>query len=266
MWARRRTTAIDDADWAAALERLPVLDPLDGDERDRLRGLAARFLAGKSIEPVQGQRVEAVDAAVIAALACLPVLALGLDAYRSWRTVVVYPAGFVSREHEVDEAGVEHEWEEERSGESWLGGPVVLSFEDVEASGRGDGYNVVIHEAAHKLDMLDGDANGRPPLHRGMDAAAWSRDFAAAFEDLNRRLEAGEEPPIDEYAGEEPGEFFAVASECFFETPDALDAAYPSVYGHLRAFYRQDPLARLERLRRVRPTAAGAAPRRRRRP
>ncbi len=259
MWVRRRKRAIDEADWAAVLERLPILDPLDDGERRRLRGLAARFVAGKSIEPVQGQRVDAVDAAVIAAQACLPILALGLDAYRSWRTIVVYPAGFVSREHEVDEAGVEHEWEEERSGESWLGGPVVLSFEDVGASGCGDGYNVVIHEVAHKLDMLDGEANGRPPLHPGMDAAAWSRDFTAAFEDLNRRIEAGETPAIDEYAAEEPGEFFAVASECFFETPDVLEAAYPSVYGHLRAFYRQDPLARLERLRRVQ---SAEAPRR----
>ena len=258
MWPRRRTRAIDEADWAAVLERLPILDPLDDGERERLRGLAARFVAGKSIEPVLGQRVGAVDAAVIAAQACLPVLALGLglDAYRSWRTVVVYPAGFVSRGHEVDEAGVEHRWEEERSGESWLGGPLVLSLEDVEASGCGDGYNVVIHEVAHKLDMLDGDANGRPPLHPGMDAAAWSRDFTAAFEDLNRRLEAGETPPIDEYAAEEPGEFFAVTSECFFETPEVLDAAYPAVYAHLRGFYRQDPLARLDRYRRARPGSA----------
>ena len=80
-----------------------------------------------------------------------------------------------------------------------------------------------------------------------MDAAAWSRDFGAAFDDLNRRIEAGETPPIDDYAAEEPGEFFAVASECFFETPGVLDAAYAAVYSHLRAFYRQDPLARLER-------------------
>ena len=249
MWPRRRERAIDESDWSSALERLPILDLLDDDELARLRDLAAHFLSEKSIEPVLGQRIGAVDAAVIAAQACLPVLALGLDAYRSWRTVVVYPAGFVSRGQEVDEAGVEHEWEEERSGESWLGGPVVLSLEDVEASGCGEGYNVVIHEVAHKLDMLDGDANGRPPLHPGMDAAAWSRDFTAAFEDLNRRIEASETPPIDEYAAEEPGEFFAVASECFFETPDELDAAYPLVYAHLRDFYRQDPLARLDRFR-----------------
>ena len=249
MWPRRRARAINEADWAAVLDRLAILDPLDDEERARLRDLATRFVAGKSIEPVLGQRIGAMDVAVIAAQACLPVLALGLDAYRSWRTVVVYPAGFVSREHEVDEAGVEHEWEEERSGESWLGGPVVLSLEDVEASGRGDGYNVVIHEMAHKLDMLDADANGRPPLHPGMDAAAWSRDFGFAFQDLGRRIEAGETPPIDEYAAADPGEFFAVASECFFETPGALDAAYPAVYSHLRGFYRQDPLARLDRFR-----------------
>ena len=257
MWPRRRAKSIDEAAWAAALDRLRILDPLDDGERGRLRDLAARFVAGKSIEPVLGQAVDTVDAAVIAAQACLPVLALGLDAYRSWRTVVVYPAGFVSRGHEVDEAGVAHDWEEERSGESWLGGPVVLSLEDVEDSGCGDGYNVVIHEMAHKLDMLDGDVNGRPPLHQGMDAAAWSRDFGAAFEDLNRRIEAGDTAPIDEYAAEDPGEFFAVASECFFETPEVLDATYPAVYGHLRDFYRQDPLARAGRYRRVRSAAAG---------
>lgn len=247
MWPRRRASAIDEAAWAAALDALPILDPLDEKETARLRALAAGFLARKSIEPVHGQRLDPADTAVIAALACLPILSLGLDAYARWRSVVVYPAGFVARERELDESGVEHQWEEARSGESWFDGPVVLSFEDVEASGRGEGYNVVVHEMAHKLDMLDGDANGRPPLHRGMDPEAWSRDFGAAFEDLHRRIEAGETPPIDEYAAEEPGEFFAVASEWFFERPSTLDGAYPAVYAHLRDFYRQDPLARLRR-------------------
>ena len=248
MWRRRRTQAIEEADWSMALDALPILDPLDGEERARLRALAERFVASKSIEPVLGQELGALDVAVISAQACLPVLALGVDTYSSWRTVVVYPAGFVSREHEVDEAGVAHEWAEERSGEAWSGGPVVLSLEDVEASGQGEGYNVVIHEMAHKIDMLDGEPNGRPPLHREMDARGWSRDFGAAFEDLNRRVDAGEPPPIDEYAAAEPGEFFAVASEYFFEAPGLLASAYPAVYGHLRDFYRQDPLARLERM------------------
>ena len=247
MWHRRRAQAIEDADWSKALDALPILDPLDRDERARLRGLVERFVASKSIEPVLGQDLGSVDVVVISAQACLPVLALGLDAYASWRTVVVYPAGFVAREHEVDEAGVAHEWSEERSGEAWSGGPVVLSLEDVEASGQGEGYNVVIHEMAHKLDMIDGEANGRPPLHREMDARSWSRDFGAAFADLNRRVDAGETPPIDEYAAAEPGEFFAVTSEYFFEAPDLLDSAYPAIYGHLCEFYRQDPLTRLQR-------------------
>ena len=248
MWPRRRAGAIDEREWAAAIEGLPILDRLDGTEVARLHGLATRFIAAKTIEPVQGQTLEALDVVVIAAQACVPILSLGLDAYASWRTVVVYPAGFISRGRDVDDAGVEHAWEEERGGESWVGGPVVLSFEDVEASGHGDGYNVVIHEMAHKLDMLDGDANGRPPLHRGMDPVAWTRDFSAAYDDLNARIESGEEPPIDEYAAEEPGEFFAVASEFFFESPGVLDDAYPSVYAHLRGFYRQDPLADLARI------------------
>ncbi len=267
MWPRRRA-AIADPDWAAALDALPVLAPLDDGERARLRALAARFAAKKSIEMADaaaggagGRRgLEPAEVARLAALACLPVLELGLDAYAPWSSIVVYPAGFLARDREVDEAGVEHEWEEARVGESWFRGPVVLSWEDVEASGRGgggDGFNVVVHEMAHKLDMLDGGANGRPPLHRGMDPRAWYRDLSAAFDDLNRRLAADEEPPIDDYAAEDPGEFFAVASEWFFELPHALAAAYPAVYGQLRGFYRQDPRARLARAER-RTDSAGA--------
>ena len=182
---------------------------------------------------------------MVAAQACVPILALGMEAYEGWRSVVVYPGGFVSRGSAVDEMGVEHEWEEARSGESWSHGPVVLSWEDVAASGLLEGYNVVIHEMAHKLDMLNGDANGFPPLHAGMDGAAWFRVFSDAFEDLCARLDAGRETGIDEYAAEGPDEFFAVTSEYFFEAPEVLDDWYPGVYAELRAFYRQHPLGRV---------------------
>lgn len=253
-WRRRRGEAIEDAVWAQTLAALPILTPLDEEERRSLRALAERFIAAKSFEYVgEEEAPEALHIAVIATLACLPVLELGLDAYAPWRSIILYPAGFVARETEVDEDGVEHEWEEERSGEASPYGPVVFSLEDVEESGQGDGENVVIHEMAHKLDMLDGDANGCPPLHRDMDRAAWTRDFAAAFDALQRELDAGEEPIIDPYAATLPEEFFAVASELFFEAPDELNHACPAVYRHLRDFYRQDPLARLRRL------AAGTA-------
>jgi hypothetical protein len=140
--------------------------------------------------------------------------------------------------------GVVHQGDEPYSGEAWLGGPVVLSWADIQTSEYSDGVNVVIHEFAHKLDMLNGDANGFPPLHAEMDREAWSMTFRAAYEDFCARVDADEDTPIDPYASESPGEFFAVLSEAFFETPDVVQDEYPAVYAQLAAFYRQDPAQR----------------------
>jgi Mlc titration factor MtfA (ptsG expression regulator) len=126
-----------------------------------------------------------------------------------------------------------------------------------DAALRVAGYNVVIHEFAHKLDMRNGEPNGFPPLHAGMSAQAWKAAFSAAYDDFCKRVDATQrlserraqivldELPIDPYAAESAGEFFAVGSEAFFETPELLEPAYPAVYEQLRLFYRQDPLARL---------------------
>jgi Mlc titration factor MtfA (ptsG expression regulator) len=122
---------------------------------------------------------------------------------------------------------------------------VVLSWEDVEASGWTDGFNVVIHEAAHRLDLLDGAVNGRPTLHREMDPEEWKAVFTAAYRDLEQRVRRRRRTTVDPYALENPGEFFAVTSELFFERPRALAAQYPGVYGLLKAFFRQDPSLRL---------------------
>jgi Mlc titration factor MtfA (ptsG expression regulator) len=103
----------------------------------------------------------------------------------------------------------------------------------------------VIHEFAHKLDMLNGVANGFPPLHAGMSRARWSDAFSAAYDDFCRRTDSGEELEIDDYAAENPAEFFAVMSEAFFESPLAVRQLYPGVYSQLVEFYRQDPAARL---------------------
>jgi hypothetical protein len=181
----------------------------------------------------------------IAVQACMLILNLGLDYYRGWVEVIVYPDEFVAEYEYMDEHGIVHRVEEPMSGESWLAGPVILSWADTQLRGDGHGYNVVIHEFAHKLDMLNGDANGFPPLHRGMNAAAWARDFGSAYEDLCARVDAGDDTAIDPYASTAPAEFFAVLTEVFFETPDLLDAEYPAVYRQLRQFYRQHPLARL---------------------
>ena len=242
---RSNRPAVTDEVWRALRESLPIVAILPEPDAEKLRELTNSFLRTKSLEGAGGFELELETQVVVAAQACVPILELGMDAYSGWRSVVVYSGGFVSRGTSVDEMGVEHEWEEPRSGESWFQGPVVLSWEDVAASGRLEGYNVVIHEMAHKLDMLNGDANGFPPLHEEMDGARWYRVFNEAFEDLCARVGAGEETEIDDYATEGPDEFFAVTSEYFFELPEVLDECYPEVYAELRAFYRQDPIDRI---------------------
>ncbi len=149
-----------------------------------------------------------------------------------------------------DPSGVVHEWEGEHSGEAWLQGPVILAWPGVQASGQWDGYNLMIHELAHKLDMLNGDANGLPPLHSNMAVQAWAKAMQSAFDQMNAELDANPdaETAIDPYAAEDPAEFFAVTSEYFFSAPDLLNQAFPAVYAQLALFYRQDPLARLQQL------------------
>ena len=225
--------------WRAATAGLAILRRLNRTERARLRALAGRFLAGKRFEAARGAALDPVLRARVAAQACLPILELGLDWYADWSTVVIVPERFTADFEEVDEAGVVHEWVGEASGESWdEGGPIVLSRADIDLSGAGDGFNVVIHEVAHKLDALDGGLNGRPPLHAGMDARGWARAFTEAYTAL---CEAPDDFALDPYAAEAPEEFFAVASEHFFELPETLAGEHPAVYAQLAAFYRRDP-------------------------
>lgn len=236
---------IPEPTWFSALAGLAIFGFLNRDERERLRRLATLFVHEKIFEPAGGMVLDDRVRTRIAALACLPILNLDFDCYRGWRTVVVYPGGFIRPRSEFDDIGIMHEWEDVLTGESWERGPVILSWTDVQGSGHCEGYNVVIHEMAHKLDMLNGAADGFPNLHRGMSRRAWTQVFTAAFEDFNARVDREEDTPIDPYAAEEPGEFFAVLSEYFFELPDLVRAEYPAVYGLLAQFYRQDPAARL---------------------
>lgn len=238
---RRPAPAIPEADWEAAFLALPILAPRPAGERQRLQRLAGALLTQKSIEPIGELDLGTTETLALALLAALPILNLGLDWYRGWHALVLYPDEFRSRYEEVDETGVVHQIEDWRSGESWGRGPLILSLADVAAAGQGDGYNVVVHECAHKLDQLDGEANGRPPLHPGMDPGAWSAAFAAAYRDLGRRALRRLSTVVDPYAAESPAEFFAVTSELFFDAPRDLQRGYPAVYEQLALFYRQDP-------------------------
>jgi Mlc titration factor MtfA (ptsG expression regulator) len=236
---------VDDAAWTE-VTGLPVFDGLTGSERLRLRIVAQDLLGSKQFSGAAGLDVDSGMATAIAAFAALPVLELGADGYGDWVEIIVYPGEFLYEGHETDPDGVVHHVRHARSGEAMTGGPLVLSWQDVMASGGGEGYNVVIHEFAHKLDMSNGTADGLPVLHAGMSLSDWSIAFNAAYGDLCRRVDAGEEPEIDPYAAESAAEFFAVVSEYFFEMPDVLMAAYPAVYMQLRLFYKQDPLRRME--------------------
>ena len=237
---------LDPALWEQALKRLPFLHGLTDDERTRLRETVILFLHRKSIHGAGGLALDAVMQTLIAVQACVPILNLDIDYYDGWVEVIVYPDEFVPTIDYTDEDGVVHREREPRTGEAWLHGPVILSWADVAPND--DGVNVVIHEFAHKLDMLNGDANGFPPLQRGMSREAWSRAFGDAYADFSRRVEADEEVAIDPYAAESPAEFFAVLSEAFFETPHAVLERYPQVYEQLRLFYRQHPAARMPRV------------------
>jgi Mlc titration factor MtfA (ptsG expression regulator) len=176
----------------------------------------------------------------------LPILHLGLDWYDGWVSVIIYPAQFAPERVYVDEYGIEHSGKSVLSGESWHKGPVILSWEDTEHSGAVDGYNVVIHEFAHKLDVLNGRANGFPPLHKEMSAEQWTRVMERAFKDFQHHAYSEVGLPINAYAASSPAEFFAVLSEVFFERPHILHLLYPQVYEQFSLFYRQNPLTRLQ--------------------
>ena len=246
-WRRRRVLArhrVDEALWLRVAGRLPFLRGLDADQVRRLQQLALLFLAEKEFAPVRGLVLDDAMRLSIAVQACLPILELGLDRYAGWTGIVVYPSDFKVQRSEMDQDGVLHEWQDELAGESWPGGPVVLSWDAVEGA-RGEEINVVIHEFAHKLDMANGVADGVPPLHAGMDRAVWRAAFASAYERFCDALERGRDTWLDPYAAEDPSEFFAVLSEAFFEQPRELRRRYADVYQQLRLFYRQDPARRM---------------------
>ena len=255
---------IDDELWRATFDALPFLARLTDAERQRLRELAQQFLAAKEMAAADDLQLTAAMQVSIAVQACLPVLKLGLGGYRGWTSIVVYPSEFLVPREITDDAGVVHEYVDQIAGEAWDGGPLLLSWADAQSTD--DGYNVVIHEFTHKLDMANGEADGVPPfdrhLHAGLNAERWQRVRDDAFERLNAELDLIEteippdiDPdspagdawyarlPIDPYAATDPGEFFAVSSEAFFVAPGRLRDAFPEWYGLLAEYFLQDPLA-----------------------
>ena len=239
---------IPDLLWRRTLKRFPFLPRAGSADEALLRRMTSLFLDRKEFSGAHGLVVTDDMAVAIAAQACLPVLRMDLDAYQGFIGIVVHPGLARARRSFADDDGVVHEFEETLSGEALEGGPVMLSWRDVRSAGAraAQGYNVVIHEFVHVLDMADGLADGLPLLPTAISRREWCAGLDEAYQTFCRAVDSGTETALDPYGAESPSEFFAVASEAFFVAPQVLQAEHPAVYGLLMSYFRQDPLARLQ--------------------
>ncbi len=260
----RTASALTPELWQQTVSTYPFLSALNEAERADLHARTVWVLASKVFTPAGDLELTDTIRVAIAAQAALPILCLPVTLYEGWHEIIVYPGGFLIPRQDVDEAGVVHEYVQEAAGEAWDGGPMVLSWDDVQPHEERLA-NVVIHEFAHKLDLHAGEADGMPSLagHADLKPRLWQNTLEAAWEDLVARLDAVERSipphidpeseaadrwyrslPIDPYAATDPAEFFAVSAEAFFVDPSPLAAAWPQWYDLLRRYFRQDPLQR----------------------
>ncbi len=224
-WLRRRRSApeIPHALWRATLARYPFLGERAAADTERLRAMAAEFLAHKEFHGAGGLAITDEIALAIAAQAVLPVLHLGLRWYDDFVGIVVHPDEVVARRTTVDDTGVVHDWDEVLAGEAMEGGPVMLNWLDVAQAGETaeTGFNVVIHEFVHKIDLRDGASDGCPPLRSRRARREWlavlQPQYEAFREQVIKAERFGEAPPwLDDYAATAIDEFFAVACEAYF--------------------------------------------------
>jgi MtfA peptidase len=237
--------AIADELWQACLADLPFVAARPAEQQERLRRMASLFLDRKEFSGAQGFVVTDRIALTVALQACLPVLELGIDHYDGFVGIVMHGDAVVASREVVDDDGIVHAYDEELAGEAMEGGPLMLSWADVlpadDADAQATAYNVVIHEFAHVLDLRDGQADGIPLLASSAERRAWSEVLIAEYDRFCERVVCGYETVLDAYAAEAPDEFFAVASEAFFVTPQALKEEQPAMYRLLASFYKQDP-------------------------
>lgn len=226
--------------WQNVTRQIVVLQGLDAVQMAHLRELTTWFLHSKSINGVQGLDVTLSMRVTVAVQACLLILNLGVDYFDNWVEVILYPGAFKVKHDQVDEFGLVHQDASALNGEAWLRGPVILSWAEVERDSYHShpGHNLVLHEFAHKLDGLNGVANGMPPLRRGMSRKRWTADLSDAYAALQHDLASSRRACINPYAATNPAEFFAVLSEYFFTAPEVLKAVCPQAYRQLELFYR----------------------------
>jgi len=230
--------------WLMLLKQnVPLYRRLTAADQEELKRHILIFLAEKRFEGCRGLRMTDQIRVTIAAHACILLLHRKTDYYPGLKTILVYPRAYVAANTHHLGDGIVLETEDVRLGESWHRGSVVLSWDDVRRSAADihDGQNVVFHEFAHQLDSSGGRGDSTPVLRDRSSFIAWARSLGEEFEDFQREIEEGGGDVLDEYGAVDPAEFFAVATECFFEIPRDLREAYPKLYEELKQFYQQDP-------------------------
>ena len=234
--------------WAPWLEALPFYTTLTDEERARLQGILRILIAEKKWTGGEEYPVTEEMRVVISAQAALLILEIEHEYFRRVKEIIVRPRAYQAGHSHRAASGVVSEGMR-NSGEAWYRGPVILSWDGVRtgADDPKDGHNLVLHEFAHKLDMLDGFVDGTPPLHRRAAYATWTAVMTEEFQKLKDAARRGRRTVLDRYGATNEAEFFAVATETFFEKPRQLHQKHESLYDLLRDYYRQDPLARLRR-------------------
>ena len=240
---RLRAQPMPDA-WRSDIERaMPIYACIPLPLRARLDGLVQQFVAEKEFVGCRGLEVTLPMKLAVAAQACLLVLGRSARLYEDLYSILIYPAAFLVPEEHRDEAGVVHQHERALAGQAWDTHRIILSWDDVIAGAAApdDGFNVVYHEFAHYLDAEAGIVNGAPFLGEARNYERWSRVMQHEFAKLREADARGEPTVLDPYGAENPGEFFAVATEAFFELPRELQTEHAELYGELRNYFRLDP-------------------------
>jgi hypothetical protein len=225
------------------LKRLPFVAKMPPTEQLQLQSLIKIFLADKTFYGCAGQKITDDMRVTIAAQACLLVLNHDRTPYPDLGSILVYPSTFVATRDMADELGLVSTNHIALLGESWSQGKVVLAWDNVEKGVMNltDGHNVVLHEFAHQLDQESGSTNGAPVLHTRGAYQSWAHVFSDEFEELQKDAAHGNHSLLDHYGATNPAEFFAVATETFFERPRQMAAHHRKLYEQLKSYYKVDP-------------------------
>ncbi len=230
--------------WTAMLEQnIGIYRRLPANLREQLQKLVLQFLHEKTFTGVTGLEITDEIRVTIAAEACMLILNRGSDVYPGLRYIIVYPTAFIARHNHVNEAGVVDLSAHNLLGESWHNGKVILAWDSVLQGARNfsDGENVALHEFAHQLDNENGSADGAPLLVGASSYRSWARVLSGEFAELQDDTRHCRQSLMNHYGATNPAEFFAVATETFFEKPEQMAGHHAELFAVLKEYYRVDP-------------------------